>query len=338
MREVRVALIGSGNIAVTLHLPILKMVGGVRVVALCDFIESRVEEVARRFEVKRTYNDVDLMLDSEELDAVFVTVSASAISKVAAICLRRGVNTFLEKPPGFTAAETRELAGLAAEQNAITMVGLNRRFRPLIRQARDVVEQEGPICTVITEFHSRDMQSWQATGRFSDRDLRNFLVFNSIHAIDLLRYLGGDVEVVSASASAVAPPGFLDSANAMIRFKSGAVGYVSSHHLVPAGGHLAPAGERVEIWGHRICAWLENGHRLLTIWRAGRPPEQLRASGELMEWDGTKAQNEFFIQCVQEGRQVRFPGADLTDAVNTMELVEVIGQSLGKPGLTVAHL
>ncbi|MCL4520379.1 MAG: Gfo/Idh/MocA family oxidoreductase, partial [Firmicutes bacterium] len=67
LETIRVGIIGCGGIAHGKHLPSLKKIAGVEMVAFCDLIEERAETAARDYGVPqaKTYVDYrELLLDS----------------------------------------------------------------------------------------------------------------------------------------------------------------------------------------------------------------------------------------------------------------------------------
>ena len=94
-------------------------------------------------------------------DAVFVLTPPTVTGPVGLECLTAGVATFLEKPPGITVAETRDLLAAARSSGAKAMVGFNRRFEPLVREAKRLIEAEGPLVSVLVEFHTYNPDYWR---------------------------------------------------------------------------------------------------------------------------------------------------------------------------------
>ena len=83
------------------------------------------------------------------------------------------------------------------------MVGWNRRFEPLIRNAVEEIRRRGPIVQLVGEFH-KNMTRLEALNRFPEHLLDNFLWETPIHAIDLVRFLGAS-EVVEVHSWCAAP-------------------------------------------------------------------------------------------------------------------------------------
>ena len=128
------------------------------------------------------------MLDAETLDAAVVSTPPHLNAVAALPCLRRGVSTMLEKPPGLSTAETEELRDAAAASGALGMVAWNRRFHPMVVAAREMVEERGPIAQIVGEFHKSitHIAEWE---RYTPEVMDNMLYETPIHAFDLVRSL-----------------------------------------------------------------------------------------------------------------------------------------------------
>ncbi|MBO4527981.1 MAG: Gfo/Idh/MocA family oxidoreductase, partial [Victivallales bacterium] len=68
---VKVAVVGAGGIARSVHLPSLKEMDDVQLVAICDLIPERAKEQAEKWGIPKTYTLMRDMFAHEEIDAVF---------------------------------------------------------------------------------------------------------------------------------------------------------------------------------------------------------------------------------------------------------------------------
>lgn len=327
MERLRVGVIGAGRIAEGSHLPCLTRFPDVELV-LCDVVEARLAVVSRQFGIATAYTDHHQMLDSERLDAVFVLTPPVWLYPVARDCLAAGVPTLLEKPPGMVTEETRDLLAVSRQSGAFGMIGLNRRFQPLLQQARRLVEANGPIATIVVEFYHFHMGILRGMGA-SEEGLAQVLTSGCIHSIDLMRYLGGDVAEVYAVNHAYFDR-HLDSFAALVRFQNGATGLFHNHLL----GEVR--AEKLAFHGRRASAFLEGlttrcivhqddfTHELKVIEHGDPSAPQWadRPRGPYLNgwWD----QDRHFLDCVREGRAPTPPAADLVEAVKTMELIDAI--------------
>src|SRR6185503_19943693 len=130
--------------------------------------------------------------------------------------------TLLEKPPGLSAPEAQRLADTAATNNCLNMVALNRRFYSVMQRAREEILAAGPLVSVVVEGPER-LAEVKAVGVHPPEVIEGLLFANSIHCIDLLRYFGGDVQKVVATATQWNEAQD-NSFGALMKFHSGATG------------------------------------------------------------------------------------------------------------------
>lgn len=330
----RVGVIGTGRIAEGAHLPCLTRFRDVELV-LCDPAAARLAQVARQFGVAATYADHRELLARERLDAAIVLVPPASLSPVARDTLAAGVPTLLEKPPGMATAETRELAATARRAGVFGMVGLNRRFQPLLTEAKRMVEANGPIASVIVEFYHFQMGVLRAMGA-SEEGLAQVLTSGCIHSIDLLRYLCGEVTEVYAHAHNYFDR-HPDSFTALVRFAGGATALFHNHLL----GEVR--SERLTIHGRRASAHLE-GLALRCVVHQGAFTHDLTAIEHIdpsaPQWadrprqpylNGWWDQDRYFLDCVRDRRPPAYPACDLDDAVRTMALIDAIREQARGP-------
>jgi virulence factor len=312
-----VAVVGCGGRSRGAHLPLLKEWDDVELVAVCDPVAAARDGVGEKFGVARRYALVEELLAAERLDAVFVAAPAHLNAEVALPILERGVHTLLEKPPGMSVAETVALRDAAARTGAKAMVGWNRRFHPLVLEARRQVEARGPVTQLVGEFH-KSMVRYAAEGRAAEIVMDNMLLESPIHAVDLIRALAGPVAEgpvpVAEVHSVVRRAGsrYKDVHAALIQFANGCVAQFTANYTTDA------RLERYEIHGHQISAYLEGVSRA-TLFHDGQRHELPEATS-----NGTREQNRYFLDCVRDDRPITLPAADLHEAVRTMELAEAI--------------
>jgi virulence factor len=205
----RVGVIGAGNIASIAQLPTLVKRDDIDLVAL---VSRRPDPVPlmRRWGFGAAYQTVEDMLDSEELDAVFVLTPRSEHAHAVDACLRRAVDVFCEKPLAPSVEEAQRLADLADEHGRILMVDFNRRYAPVYVAGREAFGAAGATFCVAQK--NRPGSEYRATFE------------NAIHMVDLLRwYCGGEpVEVTAHTAGE--DPWQEDGTSALIRFDTGNTG------------------------------------------------------------------------------------------------------------------
>lgn len=151
----KVAIVGCGKIADD-HAAAIQRVKLGRIVAVCDHEELMARQLAERYPVERTFNDLELMFQEARPDVVHVTTPPQSHFQVAKRCLEKGCHVYVEKPFTVDTAEAIELVRLAKERNLKLTVGNDAhfshaaiRFRELIKQGYlggDPVHMESCYC------------------------------------------------------------------------------------------------------------------------------------------------------------------------------------------------
>ena len=310
MANLRVAVIGCGSRGRG-HMQILSAFEDTNLIAICDPIEGARNNAGDSFNISKRYDTIEAMLDNESLDAIFVATPAHLNAEAALPCFERGINTLLEKPPGMSVSETIVLRDTAKRTDAKGMVGWNRRFHPIIVQAKQMVKERGNITQLVGEFH-KSITRLAQSGRFPEHLMDNMFLETPIHALDTIRYLAeADVKEVHSVVKRTISK-YKDVHAALILFDNGCVAQHIANYTTDA------RLERYEIHGKDISAYLE-GVSHGNVFCDGTKHE-LTEPGS----GGTVEQNRYFLDCVKSNTPVSFPAANLDEAVKTMQLADDI--------------
>ena len=306
---IKVAVIGCGGRGKG-ELRAISAFEDVEVVALCDPVPEALAQAGEEFEVQRRYESIEALLDAGGIDAAFVTTPAHLNAPSALPCLEAGVHILVEKPPGMRVDETIELRETAERTGAKAMVGWQRRFNPFIVEARRRVEERGPIVQIVGEFH-KSVTWFEESGIYPEAVLDRLLMESPIHAIDCIRCLAGSEVAEVHSVVQRRFSKYNDLHAALVVFENGCVAQFGANYT--GDGRL----ERYEIHGQGISAYLEGikGGYVL----ADGKREELDAEG-----DAIHLKDAFFFECLRDDRPIGPPGANLEEAVKSMELAEAI--------------
>jgi predicted dehydrogenase len=317
MRKARIAFIGAGSHANAVHYPSIASIQEAEVIAICDINPSRLHTTSEKYGIKNRYLDYGKMLEKEELDAVYVIMPPHQLYDIAVDCLDLGLNLFIEKPPGVSVHQTRSLAWHAAKHGCRTMVGFNRRFIPLMRLCKGLVEERGPINQCVSAFY-KNIPSEEPPYY---RGAVDVLTSDVIHAVDTLRWMGGgEVRRVYGSVRRIFKD-YDNSFNALVCFEGGAVGFLMSNWV---------AGSRIhtfEMHGKGISAFV-NPNKEALIYADNKPEpkiistyEAAGGSKDFFVYYGFYQENKHFIDCILRDEE---PETCFKDAVKTMELIDLI--------------
>lgn len=233
--RLRVGVIGAGNIATIAQLPTLVQRHDVELAALVSRREDP-SSLVRRWGFGAAYKTVEDMLDSQQLDAVFVLTPRSEHAHAVQLCLTKDVDVFCEKPLAPATDEAERLADLADERGRVLMVDFNRRYAPVYTAGREVFGASGATFCVAQK--NRPGSEYRATFE------------NAIHMVDLLRWYCGGEPVDVAAHAAGDDPWEEDGVAATIRFSTGNIGVLMAARTAGAWNEKLDAygdGKTVEV-------------------------------------------------------------------------------------------
>jgi virulence factor len=285
---------------------------------------------ADEYQIEGRYTDYRRMIEKVAPDAVYVIVPPLLVLPIVMDVMQRGVHVFLEKPPGITTDQAKNMARAAERYDCLTMVGFNRRFIPVLVEAKRRVEERGPIIHIVSRFYKNAVGHGPSQGGAID-----LLHFDAIHAVDLLRWLGGEAKAVVGDVRSL----YAEHENcfsALVRFENGAVGILSTLWMAGTRVHtfevhakgisaFVDGNSAARIYADQDAVYAEQGRGGIVepqglILKA----DEVAGSAEFYVSYGYLAENEHFIQCLQRGRE---PQTSLSDAVKTMELCDRIYHS-----------
>lgn len=224
MEKVNIGFIGIGSIAQWVHLPSLSKMEDVNLVAVCDVAPKKLKESTESFKINESFTDYKQMLTKVKLDAVYITVLPKALKCIVLYCLSQKLHVFMEKPPGMSLEDTEKMAEVAKENDCKTMVGFNHRFTPVTREAKKIIEKKGSITQCMVEYHKYHL------GDSPYYDTNSWLLVDIIHAVDTLRWIGGEVKSVQSVVSKF-DSNYENSFLSLIEFGCGAKGIVNCNYL-----------------------------------------------------------------------------------------------------------
>ena len=148
VEQVNVGIIGLGEVAQIIHLPILQALSGrFRIQAVCDISPGLLKAVGDRYGIPDPdrYDDPYALARRTDLDAVFVLNSDEYHADCVIAAAQHGKHVLVEKPMCLTLAEAEAIIRARDETNVQVMVGYMRRFAPAFVQAVEEVRGLGKI-------------------------------------------------------------------------------------------------------------------------------------------------------------------------------------------------
>jgi predicted dehydrogenase len=223
-----IGIIGCGAVAQLEHIPAIKKLHNVQLLALCDRDKAKLQALARKHDVPHVFDDYREMLKLEGLDGVVVATPNFLHAPITIEALKQGKHVLCEKPMAITGREARDMAEAAKRANRKLLVGFNHRFRQDVQILRQFIEggELGEVFYVKTGW-LRHKGEWKPKAWTLEKERAGggALLDLGVHMLDLALWLLGNPPVISASASAyqMGKKGDVeDSAAAFIKTKTGA--------------------------------------------------------------------------------------------------------------------
>jgi polar amino acid transport system substrate-binding protein len=239
-----IAFIGAGSFAQKFLIPFARQEGDLLSVVTTRGVTAK--SVGEKFQFQSHSTDAHHVLADRAVNTVFIATRHDTHAAFAAAALEAGKNVFVEKPLALNEDELAQVLEVARHRtDCRLMVGYNRRFSPLARQAREVFQRvSGPlVINYRVNAGFLPMEHWTQTEQGGGRILGEVC-----HFVDLMQFLtGSDPESVYALCMAANNVQMPDQDNVVIslRFRSGSVGQIS---YLACGDKLL-SKERIEIFG-----------------------------------------------------------------------------------------
>lgn len=255
--DLRVALVGAGNLARWAHLPALRRISNVSLYAVCSASGARGNTYARRFGAAYFCSDYQQVLADPKVDVVMVLSRNQHHFKQTYEALMAGKHVFVEKPMALTEAECRELYKAVVVSGKQLTVGFNRRFAPFYKALKQsVVRRSGPAvidCRVSSPGISGSY--WMA-----DPSIGGAIIGEAVHFVDLMYWLL-ESEPTDVSAYCL-PTGKTDPVGennmvATFRFADGSIGTLNYSTI----GSRRAQGERVEVFAKGMTSLVQDFKR-----------------------------------------------------------------------------
>jgi predicted dehydrogenase len=140
------------------HIEALRRLGYVNVCAIASHNQRIADEKAAGLSVPRAYGSWEDLVKDEDIQVVHVCTTNELHYPVAMACVEAGKHIICEKPLALTTAEAGDLLNKAGKRGVVHAICHNKRYYPLVKQARAMV-QAGDV-GVVRLVHGHYLQDW----------------------------------------------------------------------------------------------------------------------------------------------------------------------------------
>jgi len=224
---IHVGILGAGNISHT-HAMAASAVQGVKVAAVYGLNLQRAEKLGKEFDAA-VYANLETFLAHTPLDLVAIGSPSGVHADHGIAVARRGLHVLVEKPLDVTLERAEALIAEAKRAKVKLGVFFQDRAKPDLIKLKKLIERGDLGRPILATAHVKWYREpayykdsrWRGTLKL---DGGGALMNQAIHTADLLLWLLGDVQRVSAkTATAFHRIEVEDTAVAILEFRSGAL-------------------------------------------------------------------------------------------------------------------
>ncbi|MDQ0338567.1 putative dehydrogenase [Caldalkalibacillus uzonensis] len=321
--KLKFGLVGTGVIA-PLHAKAIAQSSQAELVAVADINKEKAEAFAKEYKVARVYRDYTDMFRLEDLDVVSVCTPSGLHAEVTIAAAESGIHVLCEKPLEINAEKMTKMIEACRRHKVKLGCVFQRRTLPAARLTRQAI-QEGKLGKLVLGdaylkyFRSKEYYQsadWRGTWAF---DGGGALMNQGVHGIDLIQWMVGEVESVTAyTGTLVRDIEVEDTAVALVKYKNGAYGVIQGTTSVYPGQET-----RFEIHGEN--GTIVFGDSGIKQWSFRHGEEEIpsverdisaKSDPRKLSQSGHYIIVEDMIQAVKYDREPMIPGEEARKAVD----------------------
>lgn len=243
--SIRLGVLGAGNYAQAVFLPIVHKTGGITPVGICTASGLTASHAAQKFGFQFASSTESDVLESDQINTVLLLTRHQQHARQTVSALKNKKHVYCEKP---LALNSQELASVETQLQQkdcpLLTVGFNRRFAPLAVQLKEYFQGQSEPLMINYRVNAGFLPSnhWlhdaqQGGGR---------IIGEGCHFIDFVVWMASSLPT-EISAQALPDGGKYHQDNCVIhlRFGNGSMATV----IYLANGNKNFAKERVEVFG-----------------------------------------------------------------------------------------
>jgi predicted dehydrogenase len=321
----RWGVLGTAGIARSQVVPAIQASSNGRVTALAGRDPTRNTEFARAFGIKDVFASYEALLDSPDVDAVYIPLPNSLHAEWAVKAADAGKPVLCEKPLALNAAEARRVASHFAAKNVPLMEGFMYRFHPQNIHAQKLVKDGaiGDVREVRAHLSVDIMADAAGNVRFDKALGGGSLLDMGCYAVSAARRFLGEPVAAQASFDVDAKSGVDLAASAILEFSGGRSGLVSCSFKAGGQGFYQVIGTEGAIDVPR--AFIPGmGSRVAEGLVIVSDPDGRRSEKTFQPANHYRLMAEAFAEAVLSGKPVPYPPED---AVDNMRALDAIAES-----------
>ncbi|MEN6387034.1 MAG: Gfo/Idh/MocA family oxidoreductase [Phycisphaerales bacterium] len=236
-----VAVIGLRHLHPRAYMPLFEDCKFTKVVCAFEEKTEVLESFCKDFNVKG-YTELNQMLAKETIDIAAIFLPHCDCANAAIKCAQKGIHLMVEKPIAESSASVKKVIAAAKKYNVKLTTCYCWRYHPVIVAMKKIMNEGvlGEIVSVEARLAAGRVDRYIAGNSewmLQKKKSGGGPLYNlGVHWIDLLHYLlGDDIDQVCAINTKTSDAYDIeDNSIAMLKFKRGTTGVLSTSYIVPA--------------------------------------------------------------------------------------------------------
>jgi D-apiose dehydrogenase len=202
MSTLRFAVVGAGfwsnyQIAAWYEL------SGIELVAICDKDFSKAESLARKFNIRKSYDNLEELLQNEDLDFLDIITGVETHPDFAEMAAQRGIAVVCQKPMADSLVNAKRMVDVCNENQVGFFVHENFRWQTPIRELKKAMDAgiigkpfkaRISFCSAFPVFENQPFLA----------ELDRFIIADvGSHILDVVRFLFGEAQSLYCRAHRV---------------------------------------------------------------------------------------------------------------------------------------
>lgn len=302
--QVTIGFIGAGSYAQSYLLPNIPKGENVILKGVMTSSSTGSRSVADRFGFEFCTSRENDILESQDINTVFIATRHDTHSEYVIKALKAGKHVFVEKPLCINEAQLNEIIDTystirdSQSEIPLLMVGFNRRFSSLT----DLIHKQlGP--GTMSMIYRINAGTIPADSWVQDTEVGGGRILGEVcHFVDFLTFINGSLPISAYAVAMDDSYGHNDTLIVSLKYGNGSIGSIQYF----ANGSKSLPKEYVEIYKQGITAILNDFHEVI-IFASGKTFRK-----KLITQDkGQKHEVKFFIQSILNGSPVLIPSEEI---------------------------
>jgi len=196
-RKLKWGVAGCGNFLENTFLPTFQHLKKSKLISVYSSNLQRAEFIKKKFNAENSFDNFQQFLKSD-INAVYISSKNSDHYEQVIAAANAGKHILCEKPLSITVEQAKEMVEVCKKNNAILTINYVMRHHPIIKKTKEFLDRNmiGKIVSISMKFNYDFQPNDNFRFKISEsgggalRDL-------GPHMIDLMRYLGGEFNIIT---------------------------------------------------------------------------------------------------------------------------------------------